>query len=101
MSLQQPSEQPNDFGFPSDQKGPFWVVYEGREPGVYDSWPKAKYQVNGVSGSCHKKFSTLYEAIDSFTDIVFSSQITTEKVQNATLSQTNTISGRGGRQGHR
>lgn len=46
-------------GSPYDQTGPFWVVYEDRESGIYDSWPKAKYQVKGVSGSYHKNYLIL------------------------------------------
>lgn len=41
----------------------FWVVYNERKPGIFDSWPRAKYQVNGVAKSCHKKFSMLYELL--------------------------------------
>lgn len=68
-------------------------MHEGREPGMYDSWRKAKYQVNGVAGSCNKRFSTLYEAIDSFTEYrTFINQITKREVRNSTTSQPNIIS---------
>lgn len=43
------------------------VLSEDRHWDMYYSWPKVKYQVNGVSGSRHKKFSTLNEVVDSFT----------------------------------
>lgn len=44
-----------------DERGSFWVVFEGRQPDIYNSWPKAKYQINCVSGNCHKKSLSLYE----------------------------------------
>lgn len=49
-------------------RGSFWVVFKGRQLGIYNSWPKGKYQVNNVSENYHKKFSTPYEAVDSFTE---------------------------------
>lgn len=80
------------FNWFQDQRGPFWVVFEGRQPGIYDSWPKAKYQVNGFSGSCHKKFPTLYEAVDSFTEYcTFKTQLANGEAQQALVAQTNTI----------
>lgn len=56
------------FNFCQEHEGLFWVVYEGLQPGIYDSWPKTASQVNGVSGSSHKKFATFFSAVDSFTE---------------------------------
>lgn len=74
-----------------DQRGPFWIVFEGWEPGIYDAWPKPKYQVNGISRSCHKKTSTLYEAVDSTEYCTFKTQLTNREAQQATVAQINTI----------
>ncbi|KAL5714548.1 ribonuclease H [Ranunculus cassubicifolius] len=32
-----------------------YAVYEGRNPGVYDTWQEAKAQVDGYSRNCHEK----------------------------------------------
>lgn len=42
------------------------MVYEGIQPGIYGPWAKAALQVNGISGSSHKKFAPL-DAFDCFT----------------------------------
>lgn len=69
-----------------------WVVFEGHQPDIYYSWPKAKYQMNSVSESCRKKFSTLYEAIDSFTEYcIFKTQMAIREVQQSAVTQPNTI----------
>lgn len=49
-----------------DQKRLLWVN-EGLQPGVYDSWPKATLQVNGISRSFYKKFVKFSDIVDSFT----------------------------------
>ncbi|KAK9096145.1 hypothetical protein Sjap_021642 [Stephania japonica] len=35
--------------------GKKYAVYEGRNPGVYDTWREAEAQVRGYSGNCHQK----------------------------------------------
>lgn len=70
-----------------DQKGPFWVVYVGIQPGSYDSWPKAAMQVNKVPHSSHKKFATFFEAFDSFTAYcIFKSEMVSHKPQLDTIT---------------
>ncbi|KAL5728163.1 hypothetical protein ACHQM5_001276 [Ranunculus cassubicifolius] len=32
-----------------------YAVYEGRNPGTYDTWKEAKAQVDGYSGNSHEK----------------------------------------------
>jgi viroplasmin and RNaseH domain-containing protein len=43
-----------------------YVVYVGRQPGVYSNWDDAHAQVNGYSGACHKKFKCKEEAFEAF-----------------------------------
>ncbi|PIA47606.1 hypothetical protein AQUCO_01400321v1 [Aquilegia coerulea] len=32
-----------------------YAVHDGRKPGLYDTWPEAKAQVEGYLGNCHEK----------------------------------------------
>lgn len=43
------------------QKAKFYVVWQGRESGIYDSWATCEAQVKGVSAK-YKGFATLAEA---------------------------------------
>lgn len=45
-----------------DKKPKFYVVWQGREPGVYTSWGACQAQISGYSGAKYKSFSTLSEA---------------------------------------
>lgn len=38
------------------------VVYEGRKPGIYFSWPEAKMQVCHFSDCCHVGYASFQEA---------------------------------------
>ncbi len=44
----------------------FYVVWNGVEPGVYDSWDKCKAQVQGYDGAIYKSFPTLEQANKAF-----------------------------------
>lgn len=48
-------------------KAKFYVVWEGREPGVYDSWASCEEQVKGVSAK-YKGFATKEEADQALLD---------------------------------
>jgi ribonuclease HI len=43
-------------------KNKFFVVWEGKEPGIYSSWEDCKRQVNGFEGALYKGFTTEAEA---------------------------------------
>ncbi|KZV34899.1 hypothetical protein F511_04873 [Dorcoceras hygrometricum] len=43
-----------------------YVVFVGREPGVYERWSDASKQVSGFSGSCYKGFETKEDAEEAF-----------------------------------
>ncbi|NDW17987.1 ribonuclease H [Dysgonomonas sp. 216] len=49
-------------------KKKFYVVWNGVEPGVYDSWDKAKVQIAGYDGALYKSFGNESEAIKAFDD---------------------------------
>lgn len=51
----------------ADSKHPkFYVVWEGRSPGVYRSWDDARDQVEGFPGARYKAFDDLVEATEAF-----------------------------------
>jgi len=43
-------------------KNKFFVVWEGKEPGIYKSWEDCKQQVHGFEGAIYKGFATEAEA---------------------------------------
>jgi len=43
-------------------KNKFFVVWEGKEPGIYKSWEECKRQVHGFEGALYKGFATEGEA---------------------------------------
>ncbi|MEI6554800.1 MAG: ribonuclease H family protein [Paludibacter sp.] len=43
-------------------KNKFFVVWEGKEPGIYRSWDDCKRQIHGYEGAIYKGFSTEAEA---------------------------------------
>ena len=43
-------------------KNKFFVVWEGKEPGIYRSWEECKRQIHGYQGAIFKGFSTEAEA---------------------------------------
>lgn len=44
----------------------FYVVWEGRAPGIYDSWDEAKAQVDGFPGAKYKAFPDQDSATEAF-----------------------------------
>ena len=40
----------------------YYVVFEGRVPGVYEEWEDCKKQVHKFSGNCYKGYVTRQEA---------------------------------------
>ena len=47
------------------QKAKFYVVWQGREAGIYDSWVACEAQVKGVAAK-YKGFATRAEAEQAF-----------------------------------
>lgn len=44
----------------------FYVVWEGRAPGVYDSWEECEAQVSGYPGARYKGFTSQDDAVAAF-----------------------------------
>lgn len=47
-------------------KRKFYVVWEGRAPGVYASWEECEAQVNGFPGARYKAFGSQSDAVAAF-----------------------------------
>lgn len=47
-------------------KNKFYVVWKGKQPGVYSSWEECKSQIDGVKDAVYKSFLTEEEAIEAF-----------------------------------
>ncbi|MBQ7420542.1 MAG: ribonuclease H family protein [Alloprevotella sp.] len=52
----------------SKAKEKYYVVWQGREPGIYTSWETCKRQVNGQEGARYKSFPTREEAACAFVE---------------------------------
>lgn len=48
------------------QRRKFYVVWEGRSPGIYDSWEEAKIQIDGFPGARFKAFDDQTVATRAF-----------------------------------
>ncbi len=48
------------------RKTKYYVVWEGRAPGVYDSWEECRLQVEGYKEAKYKAFNNREEAIEAF-----------------------------------
>ena len=46
----------------SKSKNKYFVVWEGKTPGIYKSWDECKQQVSGYTGAIYKGFATEAEA---------------------------------------
>jgi len=44
------------------KKQKYYVVWQGKQPGIYNTWDECKQQVVGVQGAQYKSFDTLSEA---------------------------------------
>ena len=44
----------------------FYVVWEGRSPGIYDSWEECKDQIDGFPGARYKAFPSQDAATEAF-----------------------------------
>lgn len=48
------------------KKMKYYVVWEGRSPGVYDSWEECQLQIDGFKGAKYKAFNSQVEAVEAF-----------------------------------
>lgn len=50
----------------SKKKAAYYVVWQGKQPGIYADWETCQAQVKGQQGAVYKGFSTLAEAEKAF-----------------------------------
>ena len=50
----------------SKKRSAYYVVWQGRVPGIYDSWEACQTQVKGAEGAKYKGFASLAEAEQAF-----------------------------------
>ena len=48
------------------KKKKYYVVWEGNEPGIYDSWASCQLQIKGYPNARYKSFKTKEEALDAY-----------------------------------
>ena len=46
----------------SKKKAAYYVVWQGKQPGIYTDWETCQTQVKGQQGAVYKGFATLAEA---------------------------------------
>ena len=44
------------------KKKKFYVVWQGKHPGIFESWKDCKAQIEGYKGAQYKSFATFEEA---------------------------------------
>lgn len=65
-----------------------YVVWSGREPGIYTSWPEAEAQVKGYKGALYKGFYSLSEAQDALSSSPSSAPVRSAEPQSDRLEGT-------------
>ena len=48
------------------KKQKYYVVWEGLNPGIYESWTECQLQIKGFNGAKYKSFKTLQDAQEAF-----------------------------------
>ena len=51
-------------------KRKFYVVFDGYQPGIYDTWEECKAQVNGYPGAKYKSFDSCEDATVAFRKVM-------------------------------
>ena len=69
----------------SKSKNKYFVVWDGHEPGIYDSWEECKKQTHGFGQAKYKGFATLEEAREAFCSPCWDYIGKKEKKQDAAL----------------
>lgn len=73
------------------KKPRFYVVWKGRQPGVFNNWGDCAYSVNGFPGAQYKSFATRQEAVAAFSDVpdlhIAKPRATSDQKQTARLGR--------------
>ena len=60
-----------------------YVVYEGKKPGIYDTWAECQENTKGVSGSKFASFPTREEAEKAFNSYKGHRELTKEEIEDS------------------
>ncbi|XLQ99470.1 hypothetical protein S83_065669 [Arachis hypogaea] len=63
----------------------YYVVFRGKVPGIYCSWPACHSQVNQFSGNLHKSYQTFDEARMAFEQFLFDGHLQNQLNHNVAL----------------
>ncbi|XLR68514.1 hypothetical protein S83_019186 [Arachis hypogaea] len=67
----------------------YYVVFRGRVPGIYISWPICHSQVNEFSGNLHKSYDTFDEARMAFEQFLYAGRLQNQLTDNGPLLHQN------------
>ena len=73
------------------KKQKYYVVWQGKHPGIYTDWDECKAQVQGVQGAQYKSFDTQAEA-EAAIKLPYSSFVTSSTSSTSLTSPTNKTS---------
>lgn len=67
------------------KKKKYYVVWEGHEAGIYDSWKECQRHIQGYSGAKYKSYPTLKEAEEAYAGSYFQAISNSPKKQKPTI----------------
>ena len=71
------------------KKQKYYVVWQGKQPGIYSDWDSCQKQVKGVQGAQFKSFDTMAEA-EAAIKMPYSS-VVVQSTRNSQSSQSNSV----------
>ena len=72
------------------KKQKYYVVWQGKKPGIYSSWEECKEQVSGVQGAQYKSFDSMAEA-EAASRLPYSSSITSKTNISSSTSKASVL----------
>ena len=72
------------------KKQKYYVVWQGKKPGIYTDWDECREQVHGVVGAQYKGFDTMAEA-EAASRLPYSSVVTSGAPRETRISSTSGI----------
>jgi ribonuclease HI len=60
-----------------------YVVFNGKTPGIYKTWPECQEQTKGVKGAKYKSYEDHAEAIKAFDSFINQEELSVEEINNS------------------
>ncbi len=73
----------------AQKKQKYYVVWQGKRPGIYDNWAEAEEQIKGVEGAKYKSYESENEAIKAYSEKA-EKHIYAQKKHSPTITSKNT-----------